>query len=222
MGHGVSILSKKQATPDGSKKEASVDSKPLPLDEIISNSGTPPSQSPPVVPSSPEDPVDGSARSRKTKIVCGWAGIGKSFLAQGTNFRAVDLDSAAFSWLKDAEGNNLPTRNPNAKTEYPAAIIKEFRSQKYDFLLVSTHDYVRKALQEEGIPYTIVYPSVDRKDEFLQRYTDRKNDEGMIKFLIGGWDELLRALKADEHALATHLEMTESGSFLEAYAEQLR
>ena len=158
----------------------------------------------------------------KTRIVCGWAGIGKSYLAQAPDFRALDLDSAKYSWIKDAEGNNTKERNPNANIDYPAAIINEFRSQKHDLLLVSTHDYVREALRKEKIPYMIVHPSLDRKDEFKQRYIDRKNDEAMIKLLIDGWDTLLGELKADTNPLATHLEMAESGSFLDAYAQQLR
>ena len=217
MGGGASSFRTKQAAAEKSNK-ASDESQRVPEDKAASKSTTPPSRSP----SSPEGLAEGSAGSHKTRIVCGWAGIGKSYLAQAPDFRALDLDSAKYSWIKDAAGNNMKKRNPNAEIDYPAAIINEFRSQKHDFLLVSTHEYVRVALQKEKIPYTIVYPSLDRKDEFQQRYIDRKNDEGMIKFLIDGWETLLGDLQADTNPFATHLEMAESGSFLDAYAQQLR
>src|SRR5689334_21983108 len=108
---------------------------------------------------------------KRAVIVSGFPGIGKTSLFQNPNDRnIVDSDSTPYSW-KDAGKRE---RNP----DWPANYIADLESKVVgkDAVLVSTHKEVRDALVATGLPFTLVYPSLEMKDEYIQRYIDRGSD----------------------------------------------
>lgn len=50
-----------------------------------------------------------------------------------------------------------------------------------DYISVSSNDSVRAALVQEGIPFTLVYPSITLKEEYIQRYKDRGYPDTFIQ-----------------------------------------
>ena len=57
-----------------------------------------------------------------------------------------------------------------------------------DKILVSSHKDVRDALLKKGIPYVLVYPNREIKDEYIQRYKDRGNNDAFVELLDKNWD----------------------------------
>lgn len=123
-----------------------------------------------------------------TKVISGFPGIGKTVFCQSSE-RGLDSDSSQFSWLSEG------VRHPDFPTNYMDHIEKNIG--KVDCILVSSHDIVRDALRERGIDYTLVYPSVELRDEYLSRYTDRGSPEGFIKFIGDNWDRFIAAIESE-------------------------
>lgn len=119
----------------------------------------------------------------KTKVISGFPAVGKSVLTKDSHFVVLDSDSSLFSWTDEGE------RHP----EFPTNYMKHIKENigKADYILVSSHDVVRKALEKNMIDYTLVYPDVTCKDEYLERYQNRGNDEKFIQFIDSNWEKFI-------------------------------
>jgi len=120
----------------------------------------------------------------KTRIISAFPSSGKTYLAthgwEGNTF--MDSDSSSFSWLADGI-----TRNP----EFPSNYISHIKSNigKVDYILVSSHIDVRRALSEEGLCWSYVVPDKTLMAEWVGRCYLRGNPDGFIKALVVNWDE---------------------------------
>jgi hypothetical protein len=99
----------------------------------------------------------------------------------------LDSDSSQFSWIKDENGVNTTVRNPDFPNNYIAHIKENIGVA--DIIFVSSHADVRKSLVENQIPFTLVYPNISLKNEYVQRYINRGNAEGFIKLVERSWNE---------------------------------
>lgn len=140
---------------------------------------------------------------KDTKVISGFPAVGKSFLTLQSNFSVLDSDSSNFSW--SSEG----VRNP----DFPNNYIKHIQDNlgKVDYILVSSHDIVRNALKENNIKYTLVYPSVELKDEYLKRYRKRGNPDSFINFIDLKWEDFIGDI---ENETFPKLIKLNSGDFL--------
>jgi hypothetical protein len=127
---------------------------------------------------------------KNTSIISGFPGIGKSYLF---NFRKdltiLDSDSSQFSWLEKG------VRDP----DFPNNYMKHIKDNigKVDVILVSSHDVVRQALKDNNIDYTIVYPNKSCKEEYLNRYRNRGNDEGFVNMINKNWDKFIDEIEKE-------------------------
>ena len=121
----------------------------------------------------------------------------------GKPFTMLDSDSSQFSWIKDENGNNTKERDPNFPTNY----IKHIKDNigKVDVIFVSSHDIVRKALNENNINFFMVYPDKSMKEEWIRRFRERGNDEGFIKFISDNWDDFIDEIEKEEKCLLERL-----------------
>jgi hypothetical protein len=126
----------------------------------------------------------------KTRIISAFPGTGKSYFYNENKSTTIDSDSSKFSWVKDEKGNNTKERNPN----FPQNYIKHIKENigKYDFIFVSSHKEVREALKDNCIFFYLVYPDVDRKEEFIKRYIDRGSSNGFVKLIKSNWEEWIK------------------------------
>jgi hypothetical protein len=117
-------------------------------------------------------------------IICGYAGIGKSYL--GHNFpNVIDLESTPFE--KDWD-------------RYVKCAI-HYHKQGY-LVLVSCHKELRKRLCEHnsGVGYgerMTVVPNIKDKETYRQRYANRGNTEEFIKTQMDNWEKWLTEKDAD-------------------------
>ena len=116
-----------------------------------------------------------------TLIVSAFPGCGKSHLFRNKGEKKIlDSDSSTFD-----------------KSEFPQNYIEHIKSNigKADIILVSSHKVVRDALVNESISFTLVYPSRDIKDEYIQRYVDRGNDDKFVELLKNNWETWMDELE---------------------------
>lgn len=136
----------------------------------------------------------------KTKVISAFPACGKSHMFKNNRNRdmiILDSDSSEFSWLKDIDGNNTDTRNP----DFPNNYIEHIKSNIgiADIIFVSSHDVVRHALRSNGIEYTLVYPDRSLKKEWVDRFIGRGNNVGFIKFISDNWDKFIDEIENDEY-----------------------
>ena len=83
------------------------------------------------------------------------------------------------------------------KSNFPENYINHIKSNigNVDIILVSSHKEVRDALQNQKINFTLVYPSRDIKDEYIQRYVDRGNDDKFVDLLKNNWETWMTELE---------------------------
>lgn len=126
---------------------------------------------------------------KNTKVISGFPAVGKSFLTLRSDLIALDSDSSSFSWISEG------VRHP----DFPNNYIKHIQENigKADYIFVSSHDIVRNALRNNGTKYSLVYPAIELKDEYVQRYINRGNNEGFINFISSKWDEFITDIEKE-------------------------
>lgn len=134
--------------------------------------------------------VEQLIKNKKAKVIAGFPGVGKSFIFNNkSKYVVLDSDSSKYSWISEG------VRNP----DFPNNYIKHIEESisKADYIFVSSHDVVREALKDNHISYTIVYPSIELKDEYLQRYKDRGNNEKFISFIESNWNSFIQDIEKE-------------------------
>jgi hypothetical protein len=128
---------------------------------------------------------------KKTRIISAFPASGKTHLYEsgfdGTVI--IDSDSSRFSWLLDENDNQTKERNP----EFPSNYMEHIRSQigLVDYILVSSHIDVRKALDESDFAWSFVFPDKSLMLEWVGRCYVRGNNKQFIDCLIANWDKWL-------------------------------
>ncbi len=119
--------------------------------------------------------------SKVTMVISAFPGCGKSHLFRNKgDMKILDSDSSTFD-----------------KSQFPQNYIEHIKSNigDADIILVSSHKEVRDALVDKGINFTLVYPNMDIKDEYIQRYIDRGNDGKFVDLLKQNWENWIGELE---------------------------
>ncbi|BAE47740.1 DUF2325 domain-containing protein [Clostridium botulinum C] len=127
---------------------------------------------------------------KNTIVISGFPAVGKSYLFKNKKeLKILDSDSSQFSWISQG------IRHPN----FPKNYMKHIKDKigKVDVILVSSHKVVRDALKANNINYIIVYPSISLKNEYIQRYKERGNNEGFINMIDENWDSFISEIEED-------------------------
>lgn len=116
-----------------------------------------------------------------TKIISAFPGTGKSVIA------------AAFPNVADSDSSRFSKENGEFPANYIAHINRVIAEGKHSHIFVSTHQELRDAFEELGIEFTLVYPSPDLKEEYIERYRKRGSDPAFIKSLENRFDEMVES-----------------------------
>lgn len=118
------------------------------------------------------------------KIICGFPGVGKSFLCEQTGWH--DSDSSKFS------------RDRHWPVNYLHHLLR-----LEGVALVSTHKEVREVLSVTmHTPFYLCYPDLSCKEEYLQRYERRGSPQAFIDLLDEQWEPWLISLQEEKEAEA--------------------
>lgn len=66
-------------------------------------------------------------------------------------------------------------------------------------VLISSHKEVRDELNKRSIPFTIVLPSLDMKQEMIDRYIKRGNQENFVTMLENNYETFVNDLMSDQN-----------------------
>lgn len=136
----------------------------------------------------------------KNIVVSAFPACGKSTLYKNGFEGYSVFDSDSSYWDKSQFPNNYITH-----------IKALMRGTGNKIILVSSHDVVREALYNEGIEYLLVYPSLEMKDEYIQRYIDRGNTTNFVELLNNNWETFINSCINDKNC--NHMVM-KSGEYL--------
>jgi len=132
---------------------------------------------------------------KRTVVVSAFPCCGKTYAFEHyqNKYSMLDSDSSQFSWIKDENGNNTKVRNSN----FPNNYIQHIKDNigKVDIIFVSSHEQVRKAMNEAGIHFCTVYPKESMLNEWVGRMYRRGNDSKFIQFIIDNWDDFMWEIK---------------------------
>lgn len=135
-----------------------------------------------------------------TKIISAFPGTGKSYFTSISGQKnIVDLDSGDFTLGYAADGK---IRNPDFPDNYLRAIKKCIG--KADILFVGCQPETIATLKQEGILFTLVYPERGLKNEYINRFRERRNQRSFINLLNRNWDlflDFLESQKDCEHIM---------------------
>ena len=96
------------------------------------------------------------------------------------------------------------------RTFYYQALIDTYRCYPGEILVIPTDSGILCRLEQDAIPYTVVYPDQRLKEEYRQRYLARGNTESFLEVFIDGWDIWMDSAR-DNHG--SHIEL-QRGEFL--------
>ena len=150
---------------------------------------------------------------KNTKIIAAFHECGKTYYFKNKeeNISVLDSDSSKFSWMEvidqeyeiknrgktNYQQRYIKVRNPDFPQNY-INYIKE-NIGKVDYILVSTHEEVRKALNDAEIDFCLVYPKRSLKAEWVGRCFLRGSDEKFCQLIADKWDEWISQLEAEDN-----------------------
>ena len=111
---------------------------------------------------------------KHSKIISAFPGCGKShYFRESKDKTVLDSDSSKFD-----------------KSDFPRNYIRHIKEniEKADVIMVSSHKEVRDALIENGMSFTLVYPDISIKNEYVKRYIDRGSPKPFIDLLEKNWE----------------------------------
>lgn len=130
------------------------------------------------------------------RVVSGFPGVGKSHLCKlipGVS----DSDSSLFGWAVTAP-DEPKKRHPDWPRNYIEHIWSLLDRPEVTYILVSSHQEVRDALVRAGIRFVLVYPALDMKREYIQRYIDRGSPATFVQLLDGTYEDWITKLTAQD------------------------
>lgn len=136
-------------------------------------------------------------------IISAFPGCGKTIL--GIKYKnVIDLESSLYKYFFDAnitkreiEARKATPREKNP--EYPKNYVKAIQeaTKKYDIVLTSCGPWVRSELEKKKLENIVVYPSIECKEEYIQRYINRGNHINFINYVKENFEEWIKEFDED-------------------------
>ncbi len=123
-------------------------------------------------------------------IIAGFGAIGKTYLGE-KYANMIDMESGNFRYLNDGfasmpiekrKGTKLREPNPEWPQNYISQIL-EARNY-YDFVLTSMHSELINFLEENDLPYILVFPEQGLEEEYAKRCYERGNNKIFTEHMI--------------------------------------
>ena len=131
-----------------------------------------------------------------TTIIAAFPGTGKTFLCATTNIKAVEIEY----WKYKDKG---------LQNRYIKDIKKHLGTVEYIF--IATDPEGLRLLYNEGLKITLVYPRIDLRNEYLDRYIRRSDSVDFIGAFMKYWEPWINELIHNEDH--THI-ILHSGEYL--------
>lgn len=119
-------------------------------------------------------------KNKESLLICGFPGVGKSYLTKEFGSVVSDSDSSTFD-----------------KKDFPSNYIKHINSLigKKKVICISTHKEVLDEVEKLGVNFLIIHPERSLKNEYLERYKERGSPEEFVKMMGEKWDSFMDAIE---------------------------
>ncbi len=139
---------------------------------------------------------------QKARIISAFPGCGKTtfFNQYKGDYIILDSDSSEFSWTKDDDGKNTKIRNPEFPTNYINHIVQNMNEA--DIIFVSSHKDVRDALNTSNIRFTLMYPVISIKKNWINRLSSREtglSDKGFCTMMEQNYEKFIEELETSDY-----------------------
>lgn len=122
-------------------------------------------------------------------LIAGFPGTGKS------SYCYRDADYMPQGFATDSDSSQFDKSNfPQNYIEH----IKQKISEGYSRIFISSHKEVRDALVENNLYFTLVYPEIGLKQEYIERYKQRGSSEKFIELLSNNWEAWIKELQSQK------------------------
>lgn len=139
------------------------------------------------------------------RIIWGFPGCGKSFLADGK--RIVDVDCRLFEFVGVNEellhGGFGGSAERNL--DYPGNYLEYVKTCSADVVLVNCH----LGLLSEFPGVEIIYPAKELKGEYLDRYRKRGDDESFLSYMDESFEQMVDMIEGMEGVQKYRMETPE-------------
>ena len=140
-----------------------------------------------------------------------FAGVGKTTLADiDSNF--IDLESSDYQWkytshfIEDKEerkGIDEKVRLSEFPTNYVDEMERQLQEGKK--VLISSQPMVLEEIRLRGLPFITVTPDSSLKEEYINRYKKRGNNEHFVKLLEDNFENFSEDLSTNKNAIANFI-----------------
>lgn len=119
--------------------------------------------------------------SMYAKVVSAFPGTGKTYYSNKHYSYNIQIGT-----VLDSDSSKFD------KQYFPANYIEHIQTSLLNEsiykIFVSSHKVVRDALVDNDIPFLLVYPDRELKDEYIQRYKNRGSTPDFISLVEKNWD----------------------------------
>ena len=141
-------------------------------------------------------------------IIAGFAGVGKTTFCN-KHKNAIDFVAMPFKYENFNE-RYAECGAESVKADYDLILKTDWRYEYYDALLKTQEEYpdeiivippdryIMRWLVAECIPFTLVYPCMEAKEEYRKRFVERGNTEDFLDVFIGEWDSWIEMMQEQE------------------------
>ena len=146
-------------------------------------------------------------------IIAGFAGVGKTTFCNNHK-NAIDFVAMPFKYenleeISNAHLGESIKAHPDLKLktdwryDYYDALIKTQERYPDEIIVIPTDFEIMNWLDNDDIPYILVYPNWAAEDVYKQRYIERGNSQDFIDLFIGNWDYWMEELtsRADANSI---------------------
>lgn len=152
-------------------------------------------------------------------IIAGFSGVGKTTFAN-THQNVIDLHVMPYKYTNLNEVNKnyndesikaAPELilNPDWRYNYYDKLISLYKSEPNKIIVIPTDIQIMNWLECDEIPFTLVFPSYDLKEEYRNRYLERGNTEAFIDIFINNWDYWIGMFKLQKGCKKIELKTNE-------------
>jgi hypothetical protein len=118
-----------------------------------------------------------------TKIYAVFPGVGKTHFVKNICPDALDIDSSHFD-----------------KKHFPDNYLNHIKRKlgESETILVTCHEEIINRLLQEKLDLILVYPKMELKEEYMQRFRGRNDAESFVRSLSENWDTIITRLEAQQ------------------------
>lgn len=133
-------------------------------------------------------------------IIAAYAGVGKTTFCEQNSQNAIDVICMPFKYSNFYEVSKNIGEDEDIKAHKELKVRKDWCLYYYwvlkylmsycpeKYIVIPTIDIIMDFLDRDHVPYTIIVPNINLKDEYENRYKKRGNNQEFLDVFVGQWD----------------------------------